>query len=53
MSEAKVIPCKCENAYQDKVYGKQQRVHTPTTKKPVGGVHRCTVCKALNNAEGK
>ena len=31
--------CNCKNEYQDKIYGKGQRVHTPTNKG-----HRCTVC---------
>lgn len=31
--------CKCSHDYQDKVYGKGQRVHTPTNRG-----HRCTVC---------
>lgn len=30
--------CRCENAYQDSLYGKNMRVHTP------GKDVRCTVC---------
>jgi hypothetical protein len=41
-----VLPCKCENAYQDKRYGNHMRVHNTTTKE---GKARCTVCKALND----
>ena len=34
-----VMQCSCENEFQDKVYGKKQRVHTVTNKG-----HRCTNC---------
>ena len=32
--------CKCKSEFQDKEYGKQQRVHTEDNS----GNHRCTVC---------
>lgn len=40
-----IKPCKCVNAYQDKRYGKNKRVHNPCggTAKIPGG-YRCTVC---------
>ena len=34
--------CSCENEYQDKRYGKNQRVHNQYLKE--GGGWRCTVC---------
>jgi hypothetical protein len=41
----KVIPCDCESEYQDKVYGKQLRLHNQTIKKPTSsGGWACTVC---------
>ncbi len=39
-----VLPCNCAHDYQDKVYGKNQRVHTPAAKG-----HRCTICGAMKN----
>lgn len=35
----KLKPCDCKSAYQDKTYGKQNRVHNTGTKKVI-----CTVC---------
>lgn len=32
--------CKCKHSFQDKEYGRQQRVHNPVR----GGGWRCTVC---------
>lgn len=34
--------CTCKHDFQDKAYGKQQRVHN----KRKNGSWRCTVCKA-------
>ena len=36
----KIIQCKCEHEQQDKMYGKQKRVHNQTRDG-----WRCTVCK--------
>jgi hypothetical protein len=44
MSTVKVN-CKCENAYQDKAYGKGVRVANTTPK----GDARCTVCGAVHH----
>ena len=38
-SPTKVMECVCESAFQDKRYGKDQRVHNPYAKG-----YRCTVC---------
>lgn len=35
--------CFCEHAFQDKVYGKNKRVHNQTQKED-GKLYRCTVC---------
>lgn len=35
--------CVCEHKFQDKIYGKDMRVHTPT-KKEDNKIYRCTVC---------
>lgn len=45
-----VFECKCESSYQDKLYGKQKRVHNPTTKG-----YRCTVCniEKTNSSSGE
>ena len=34
--------CNCKNDYQDKKYGKNQRIHNKFIKD--GGGYRCTVC---------
>jgi len=39
----KVISCACEHEFQDKVYGKYQRLHNKKTKESTGK-WRCTVC---------
>lgn len=41
-----ILPCKCENEFQDKRYGKHMRVHNTTNKE---GKARCTVCTELND----
>lgn len=38
-----ILQCHCQHAYQDKVYGKQQRVHNPCGSKNKGQF-RCTAC---------
>lgn len=35
----------CKHEFQDKKYGKGNRVHNPTRKNS-GSVYRCTVCGA-------
>jgi len=39
----KIIKCDYENKYQDKVFGKNNRVANQT-KKSEGKIYRCTVC---------
>ena len=41
----KIMKCSCEHEYQDKTYGKHQRVFNPTTKKSGDKIiYRCTIC---------
>lgn len=49
------IKCTCHNEYQDKVYGKDIRVHNKTAKKPSPDtvIVRCTVCGATQKVNGK
>jgi len=43
----KVMFCTCKNAYQDKTYGAQNRVHNAGKKSGSGSPpYRCTVCGA-------
>lgn len=49
MSETKVMKCNCENDFQDKKYGKQNRLHNITADKMKG---RCTVCANTVNLSG-
>lgn len=42
MTKTVIKGCVCSNEYQDKKYGKQQRVMNTCTK--VVGTYRCTVC---------
>jgi hypothetical protein len=45
MSETKIIQCSCEHKYQDKEYGKPNRVHNWCKNHPSKeGGWRCTVC---------
>ena len=37
-----ILKCDCNHDYQDKKYGKDNRVMNPVTKKP--DTYRCTVC---------
>ena len=37
--------CDCENEYQDKVYGKGNRVHNLTK----AGSYRCTICTKVKS----
>lgn len=45
-SSTKILSCNCNLGngaeYQDKVYGKQKRLHNPSNKG-----YRCTVCGSL------
>jgi hypothetical protein len=43
-----ILKCICKNDFQDKTYGKDNRVHNPI-KDP--NKFRCTVCK--NEKDGK
>lgn len=39
----KILDCNCPNEQQDKIHGKNRRVHNKTAKEnPV--IFRCTVC---------
>jgi len=40
-----VKKCKCVSEYQDKKYGKENRVHNMTVKNTAA---RCTVCGTVN-----
>jgi len=40
-----IVKCKCDNEYQDKAYGKKNRIHNATGKTLDV---RCTVCGAIN-----
>jgi hypothetical protein len=42
----KILKCNCAFEMQDKLHGKQMRVHNKTTKKAAGDkfMWRCTVC---------
>ena len=37
-----IKPCDCKHEYQDKVYGKNMRVHNTMASEK--GDYRCTVC---------
>ncbi len=39
-----ILKCVCVSEYQDKLYGKNQRVHSPSNKG-----HRCTVCNNVQS----
>ena len=43
-----IVPCKCSNDFQDRVYGRGARVANDTqkSKSPDKVTVRCTVCKA-------
>lgn len=43
-----IIKCKCENAFQDKKYGKKMRVQNKTNDE---NKYRCTVCNEINEKE--
>lgn len=40
----KIVECSCEHDFQDKKYGKKQRVHNYAEKKEGW---RCTVCSSF------
>ena len=46
--KSKVMFCNCYHEYQDKVYGKQKRLHNYATcaNNKMGG-YRCTVCASV------
>lgn len=39
--QTKILVCKCEHEYQDKIYGKFHRIHIKSEKNKS---YRCTVC---------
>ncbi len=41
--------CDCKHEYQDKMYGKGKRVHTPMKAGNKEGKYRCTVCAKTKN----
>lgn len=52
---SKIVKCTCQNEYQDKVYGKGNRVANPVDKSKVNGKvqhYRCTVCKKVHANPG-
>lgn len=49
-----IIPCGCENAYQDKRYGNGMRVHNQMPNaKPGMTSWRCTVCLSTKERGAK
>lgn len=44
MSGTKVLPCTCEHQFQDKTYGKGNRVHNKLQSTPGNEKFRCNVC---------
>ncbi len=50
MNDSKIMPCKCEHAFQDKTYGKGLRVHNfaRNVNNKQGG-WRCTVCGTVKD----
>lgn len=52
MSKTKVLFCGCKYPYQDRVYGKGNRVHNQGISKTTSSdVWRCTVCGAVKNTD--
>lgn len=54
MAKTAVVPCKCSHEFQDKRYGKGNRVANETAKqnhKDNWAEVRCTVCKATHRIE--
>lgn len=47
MGKTRVLACTCKSEYQDKRYGKGQRVMNPLTDKKYPNTHRCTVCSKV------
>jgi hypothetical protein len=43
----KILRCDCHHEYQDKIYGKGMRLHTPKEEPEKNG-YRCTVCGKIN-----
>jgi len=41
--KTKIMPCKCEHEYQDKIYGKGNRVHNESEAKSIT-TWGCTIC---------
>lgn len=40
--ECKILKCKCQHEFQDKIYGKGNRLCNPLEK--TSNSYRCTVC---------
>ena len=44
MSGIKIIQCTCEHEFQDKTYGKKNRLHNKLQSTGSTEKYRCTVC---------
>ena len=44
MSSTIILKCKCHHDFQDKKYGKGNRVHNTGKELTRGWLRRCTVC---------
>ena len=44
MNETKIKTCTCTHKFQDKIYGKNKRVHNLMTK---DYSYKCTVCQSI------
>jgi len=52
MSGTKIMKCRCEHAFQDKTYGKENRVHN-IMQRDSKIQYRCTVCKDVREEGSK
>lgn len=43
-ASCKITSCDCKHEYQDKMYGRGQRVHNPCKRGTDSVDYRCTVC---------
>jgi len=44
-----ILKCNCKHEYQDKKYGKGERVHNECQSTKNKGLYRCTVCGNLRS----
>lgn len=50
MKKSEVLFCSCQHKYQDKIYGKQKRLHNARSEENArkgNGKYRCTVCGTI------